>query len=325
MKTQVLKMNEPSLGLHYYHSKNVLKNNINNINLKSNKKRKLDDVKQDNNDSCANPPKKLKRTIITDDDDDKIDISNIHINSANADSNTHKISDSIAIKSTPPARRRCRRRRRRRPVTVTSCHVIKKTNNNNNNDKDSSSDDDSDIENKKDKDSDNESSDSSDNDSDTSSDDSSDSSSTDDDSDDDDDDESTQSSKMFTGYERIPKYFISNKVKKEARLGNLKLRDDEYFPILRALPRKQMVRYLNRFKVFFSPRADDNRLLEKVTKHFVKHHRILNKSVDDMEDELKYAIDTSKIYWKYNAYLGELDTLQYRKKWFENENKTKGV
>jgi len=71
-------------------------------------------------------------------------------------------------------------------------------------------------------------------------------------------------------------------------LDEMKLRDDECFPVLRQLPRSGLIKYCDYYRLRYSKRSKDQRLLQIVTKHFILHNRekYADRSVEEMERDL---------------------------------------
>merc|ERR1712096_171271 len=71
-------------------------------------------------------------------------------------------------------------------------------------------------------------------------------------------------------------------------LDEMKLKEDECFPVLRQMPRSGLVKYCDYYRLRYSKRSKDDRLLQIVTKHFILHNRdkYSDRSVDEMERDL---------------------------------------
>lgn len=74
----------------------------------------------------------------------------------------------------------------------------------------------------------------------------------------------------------------------ELHLDEFEMEKNEYFPILKEMPRTALIKYCDYYKLRYSKRSKDNRLLQIVTKHFIIHNREKNtlRSIEDMERDL---------------------------------------
>eukprot|EP01084_Bolivina_argentea_P289847 497791_1 len=81
-------------------------------------------------------------------------------------------------------------------------------------------------------------------------------------------------------------------------LDDMKIKQNECFPILRQMPRSALMKYCDYYKLRHSKRSKDNRLLQIVTKHFILHNREKNtdRSIEDMECDLFWHA----VCWNHN-------------------------